>query len=98
MQHPAQVMLAAVPGTLVHRFFLAPHRRIYIRMRRDDVRQIFFRKRVKLLDPDNSNMSQLILTLLFQQVVIHLAATKHDASDIVFTPAYIIQQHCLEFT
>ncbi len=69
----AQVMLAAVPGALVHRLFLTPDHIGQVGIRRDGLHQVVFRERVELLDTHDGNIFAAFGTAFFQQVVVDLA-------------------------
>src|SRR5690606_26372246 len=65
----AHVMLAAVPGTLVHRLFLAPDHVLEVLVRRHDLGQLLFRERIELLDADDGGVLATLGATLLQQVV-----------------------------
>lgn len=77
-----QMMLAAVPRALVHRFFLTPHHIGEVGVRRDGLHQVVFRERVKLLDPHDGDVFAAFGTAFFQQIVVNLAAAQDQASDL----------------
>src|SRR5690606_9207922 len=56
MHHTTHVMLAAVPGALVHWLFLTPPDVLQIGIGRQSVTQLLFRERIKLLKTNKRNM------------------------------------------
>lgn len=55
-QDTTHVVLAAVPGALVHRLFLAPHHILEIGVRREDLDQIVLREWIQLLDTHDGDV------------------------------------------
>ena len=72
-------MLAAVPGALIQRLFLAPDKIMYVRILLEFFLYRFVRERIKLFDTDDSHVGLLVFAAFFQQVVINLAGTEHHA-------------------
>ena len=54
------MMLAAIPGPLVHGFFLTPDNRFQIRILNNQLIQIILRERVQLLYANNNRVVPLI--------------------------------------
>lgn len=92
------VMLAAEPGALVHRLFLAPDDVLEVLVRSQNFRQVVFRERIQLLDTDDRGIFAAFRATLLQQVVVHLAAAQHDAVDLLRIQAVDFRDHSLEGT
>lgn len=73
------MMLAAVPCALVERLFLAPDKILDVSKLLQHFLHRFMRERVELLDTHNGDIVLIVLTTLFQQVVINLTRTHHYA-------------------
>src|SRR5690606_13978726 len=73
------VMLAAVPGALVHRFFLTPDDMLEVLVRCQSLGQIVFRERIELLDTHDGDIFAAFGTTLLQQIVVNLAAAQDQA-------------------
>src|SRR6516165_4755502 len=69
----AQSWLDESPCAHVLRFFLAPHELRILWKRLEHFAQPFFCKWVQLLDANDRCISNLALSAIFQQIVIHLA-------------------------
>src|ERR1700710_882337 len=70
------VVLAAVPGALVHRLFLTPDDMLEVFVRAQDFDQVVFRERVQLLNTHNGDVITTFGTAFFQEVVVDLAAAQ----------------------
>src|SRR5690606_29201822 len=95
--HTTHVMLAAVPGALVHWLFLTPPDILQIGIWRQSVTQLLFRERIKLLKTNKRNIVLVARSTLFEQVIVHLATAQDDALNFrrIHT---IICNHILELT
>ncbi|MCY1505896.1 hypothetical protein D9M68_401240 [compost metagenome] len=89
-------MLAAVPGALVHRFFLTPDHVLEVLVRSQGFGQILFRERIELLDTDDRDVVATFGTALLQQVVVDLAAAQDDAVDLLRIQAVDLADDSLE--
>src|SRR5690606_17803050 len=76
------VVLAAIPGPLVHRLFLTPDDALEVLVGRDGFGQILFGERIQLLDANNGDIFATFVTTLGQQVVVHLAGTQDQTLDL----------------
>ena len=94
--HASHMVLAAVPGALVHRFFLAPDDLLQGFVAGQYICQIILGEGIQLFDSDNRRILELILAALLQQVVIHLAAAHDDALDLLRIQRIHLRNHGLE--
>ena len=92
------MMLAAVPGALVHRLFLTPDRVLEVGVRRQDFHRVVLRERIQLLDTHDGDVFAAFGTALFQQIVVDLAAAQHEALDLGRIESVDFRDHGLERT
>ena len=71
-------MLAAVPRALVERFFLAPDKIMHVRVRLQRFLYRLMRERIELLYTHDSDIFLVVLTALFQQIVINLTRAQDN--------------------
>lgn len=82
-QNCLQPALHMLPGAAVPRLFLAPYDLLGIRVHIQVLLDLLPRKRVKLLDSRNSDISDIVLVAVFEQRSIYLARAHDDSSDAV---------------
>ena len=82
------MVLARIPCTLIHGFFLAPDDNFEILIPINEFFKLLIGKRVQLLDPYYGNMIEVQFLLLLDEIVINLTAAQYQSTDLfrcVFT-------------
>ena len=69
-----------VPGTLVLRFFLTPDDVARVWIAADNLRELFYRKGVDLLDTYDGHIGHFVHLTRLDEIVVDLAAAKYDAT------------------
>ena len=80
-KHPFQIRIDERPRTHVLRLFLAPYH-LRIAETGQFVDERLCRERIELFDAQQIDIVDAALLALFQEVVIDLAGTHHDAADL----------------
>ncbi|MNH30964.1 hypothetical protein D3C79_912900 [compost metagenome] len=74
--------MAAVPGALVQRLFLAPDEIMHVSILLQHGLNGLVRERIQLLDTYDGHVFLVVLAALFQQIVIDLTGAHHHAFDL----------------